>query len=175
MARARYEWNNPVLKSQASASRVGKELAALELQLGDDFNPRAVIDFARKRGSELHKLFEWNDGRAAQKFREKQARTVIQSIRVVVMKSGKAEQKRVYVNVRQATADKSGGSYKRIEKLTEAEVDVVRMDAEQDLRQWLGRYEELKARVPTAFRSVTSAVAELRKPAKKRSGKSKAA
>ena len=42
--------------------------------------PAQIVDKARDKNTELHKLFEWNDGIAAEKYREVQARNVIRML-----------------------------------------------------------------------------------------------
>lgn len=48
-------------------------------EIGDTAcTPESVLEKARKKNSELHKCFEWNDGIAAEKYRLNQARRLIQ-------------------------------------------------------------------------------------------------
>ena len=45
--------------------------------------PENVLEYARNESTELHKCFEWNDTVAAEKYRLKQARQIIQSFVIV--------------------------------------------------------------------------------------------
>lgn len=48
-------------------------------EIGDtSITPEEVLEKARKKRSELHKCFEWDDSVAAEKFRLQQARQIIQ-------------------------------------------------------------------------------------------------
>ena len=58
------------------AQTVAEELRAI----GDEFSPAQVVDAARDESTELHKCFEWNDGRAAELYRLQQARKVVQAL-----------------------------------------------------------------------------------------------
>lgn len=51
--------------------------------------PEAVVRAARNPGHPLHGEFEWNDGRAAERYRLDQARTLIASVRIVITRSNK--------------------------------------------------------------------------------------
>lgn len=59
--------------------------------------PAAVIDEARPKDAPLHPAFEWDNKRAAEGFREWQARQLIRTVTITRENKGAA---RVYVNVR---------------------------------------------------------------------------
>lgn len=61
----------------------GDALDKLQEGNGGRLTPRVVVDAARPIDAALHPVFEWDDLRAAELFREDQARHVISSIRVV--------------------------------------------------------------------------------------------
>ena len=52
---------------------------------GGRLTPKAVVDDARNKKSPLHGHFEWNDGTAAEKYREVQARRLISSVRFEII------------------------------------------------------------------------------------------
>ena len=52
-------------------------------EIGDEVNPKQVLDKAKDEQSELHKCFEWDDSIAAERFRLDQARSVINHLIVV--------------------------------------------------------------------------------------------
>ena len=65
-------------------------------ELGDtSITPEEVLEKARKKRSELHKCFEWDDSVAAEKFRLQQARQIIQML-VITPRSEDDEPVRVY-------------------------------------------------------------------------------
>ena len=57
----------------ADAQTVAEEI----LSMGEDVSAKQIVDKARDISTELHKLFEWDDGIAAEKYRESQARQII--------------------------------------------------------------------------------------------------
>lgn len=67
----------------ASAQVVGVWLERLEQENGGRLTTRVVVDAARPTVSPLHPLFEWDDLRAAELYREDQARYVLSCIRIV--------------------------------------------------------------------------------------------
>lgn len=52
-------------------------------------NPRDVVEFARNKKTELHKLFLWDDSDAAERYRIWQARSVINATVIVTKETGK--------------------------------------------------------------------------------------
>lgn len=66
------------------AATVGKVFEELEEEHGavtdDNF-----LDYSRPEGSPTHKLFEWNDAEAAERYRLQQARSVINAVRIEVV------------------------------------------------------------------------------------------
>lgn len=70
-----YEWKEGT-RIGADAQKVGEELELIEHR-----DAKAVVEFAKKRkSSELHKCFEWNDSKAADEYRLEQARHLMRLI-----------------------------------------------------------------------------------------------
>lgn len=64
------------LYTNVDAQAVAEELKGL----GDGFTPADVVDAARDASTELHKCFEWDDGKAAELYRLVQARSVVTNL-----------------------------------------------------------------------------------------------
>lgn len=60
--------------------KIGEQLAALEA--AGRLTPEAVVDSARSEDSPLHVLFEWDDAKAADRYRVHQAGHVIRCVTV---------------------------------------------------------------------------------------------
>ncbi len=92
-----------------SAQVVGTELAKLEKKKGGKLLPATIVDAAEPKSSKLHPCFEWNNTKAAKKYREQQASEMLRKI-VVVYKDNKDEAQhiRAFVNI---TSEEKGGSY----------------------------------------------------------------
>lgn len=56
--------------------------------IGNEYTPQQIVEKARDESTELHKLFEWNDSIAAEKYRCEQASKII---RMLVVKNDNSE------------------------------------------------------------------------------------
>ena len=74
-----YQWKIPLSVSAADAE---KELARIAELNGGVVDPQAVVNESRSEDAPLHKLFEWDDTIAAEKYRISQARFIIRNITV---------------------------------------------------------------------------------------------
>lgn len=63
------------------------EVIALFQALAKDkgLTPQKLVDIARDDGHVLHGYFEWHDGVAAERYRQQQARQLIQSVKVRIV------------------------------------------------------------------------------------------
>jgi hypothetical protein len=81
----------------AKGARYGKKeaqaLGEIVDQFGESFAPLEVVKAARSKASPIHRLFEWNDGAAADAFRLVQARTHLNHLQIVIV-TPKGVQKR---------------------------------------------------------------------------------
>lgn len=75
----------PGSRYSVPAEVVGKELETIKGE--GRLTPGAVVDAARPEDSPLHKLFEWDDAKAAEAHRLSQARGLIRCVQVVVESS----------------------------------------------------------------------------------------
>jgi len=65
--------------AHADAQTVAEEI----MSIGSDATAKQIVEKARDESTELHKCFEWDDSKAAEKYREEQARAVV---RLLVIK-----------------------------------------------------------------------------------------
>jgi hypothetical protein len=96
-----YEWkrNMPV-----KAQTAGEHLEKLERKHGQ-LSPKLIVEDSRPEGATLHKCFEWNDDIAAEKYRENQARFILQNLVTVSVKQmtqNEQSEVRAFVNVTKA-------------------------------------------------------------------------
>jgi len=102
--REAYSWR-PGSRFRVPAKVAGPEIARIEraaLAEGRELTPADVVDAARMNTSPLHRLFDWDDRSAAEKYRLAQARQVIRCIeirRVDPREEGATVQSPVYVHV----------------------------------------------------------------------------
>ena len=76
------------LFGNADAQKVADEISAL----GEKFTPSDIVDMARNPATESHKCFEWDDEKAAEKYRLQQARTVVCNLVYVSTDDGKTHE-----------------------------------------------------------------------------------
>lgn len=79
-----YQWK-PGARIRADAQEAGDILNRLERE--GRLSAKGLLDESRPENAPLHKEFEWNDGVAAENWREHQARHIIGSILVIPEKS----------------------------------------------------------------------------------------
>lgn len=91
-----YEWREHS-RLAGDPQRVGEALADLDEKHGG-LTPSVVVQKATSKRSPLHGYFEWNDGIAAQRYREDQARLLIRSVRVV-SEDAESSKRPAYVHV----------------------------------------------------------------------------
>ena len=82
-----------------------------EIDAHTDGTAKGVVAYAHNRKTELHKCFEWNDTKAAEKYRLDQAREVLRSFdRVRINELGEEERVRVY----ERTSNKNNAVYRDV-------------------------------------------------------------
>ena len=70
--------------SQKQREKARAAIAALYAKYGRRTTPRLLVRMARAPTSPLHRCFEWDDGKAAQHWREDQARQLLSSVIVEI-------------------------------------------------------------------------------------------
>lgn len=92
--------------SPEQAKAFGKRIDWLMDQNGRDVTPEDMLRDAKNPRSPLHKYFEWNNSKAADKWRLEQARYVLRSITIdVVYDNGNTKSTRAFVNVQKEMGD----------------------------------------------------------------------
>lgn len=123
---------------------VSDELAAIEERDGK-LSSKAVLKYARRSDSALHKLFPWDDHEAAEAHRLKIAEGIIRA-RVTYLPSPEAPAKMVsvrkYVSL---TTERGEGVYRNIENVLDAPKlrKVLLDDAKAELRSIRFKYSNL--------------------------------
>lgn len=141
----RYVWDRGVAAFGVSADTAGQELAALTAAAGDrPVTARMVVDAARPPDAPLHPAFTWDDVRAAELYRENEARQIIRSVRVVQDDRPEAAPVRVYVAVQQQTGvDVQRGYVPVVQAMADPTLRAQVIEtARRDLRAFVARYQE---------------------------------
>lgn len=124
----------------ADPQKLGEELARIRDKNNGELTPADALEEARNKRSPLHPHVEWDDKKAAHKFRLDQMREIISIIRQDddEAPSGKV---RSYVSV----TEKGGTAYRGINEIkSNLELQVIVLkQAERDLKAWEDRYRDL--------------------------------
>lgn len=122
-----YEW-----KIKSFAKKINPDEAIQEIEKAENLygkiTAETILQVASDKKSVLHKLFEWDNSKAAEQYRLQQARTLINNIEVRIISDGAERSIPVYEIVK---VDE-GQQYKNIEVLTYDEIEQVK---ENTLRQ----------------------------------------
>lgn len=103
-----YTWT-PGAHAAVDAQVAGKALEKITSRNGGALTPKAVVEESRPKTAPLHACFEWNDGRAAEKYREDQARSIIRSVRIV--QEGANDEEAEAIAYFHVTSPKHGACY----------------------------------------------------------------
>jgi hypothetical protein len=80
--RKMYRWRQGLYPA-VDAQEAGERIDRLIQENGGRVTPRQVVDASRPDGEVLHPCFEWDDTKAAEKYRDVQARKVLGNIEIV--------------------------------------------------------------------------------------------
>lgn len=144
-----YQWRNGSVH-RVDADKAGQELERIRDGYGS-LLPEIVVDESRPEEAPLHPEFDWDDEHAATKWREHQARLVINGIRVVTATNddGEAETTRpLYIHVI-TSQEPEGESQPRYVRVMDALADgrmrtEVLTRALNELEAWKRKYAELE-------------------------------
>ena len=92
-----YEWKEASYIT-IDAAAAGEFLEALKTRHNGHLSPRAVVEAARPADSPIHAHFEWDDGVAAERYRQDQAGHMLRCL-IVRLPEHEAKPMRAYVNV----------------------------------------------------------------------------
>lgn len=143
------------------AQVVGERVAEINARIGETFSPKDVIEDARPKNSPLHPCFEWSNKKAADAWRQEQARYLIRSLEIVtIQENAEPVRELAYVSVGE---NKVGGSAyipTSVAMTSEAWSDKVIADARAQLAGWRRRYGHL-ATIAKGFAAVVEAIDQL--------------
>jgi len=128
MQQRKYKWKDGA-RVHTPAQVAGEVCAALE-EAGM-LTPANLVDVSRPEDAPLHTEFEWNDGVAAEKWREQQARGIIGHIAIVLDEEVKAPV-RAFVQIEESSSNyedihvvvKSEDKYEKLLKMAKRDMMV---------------------------------------------------
>jgi len=114
-----YKWKLEGLGKGVDVALVVEELTRLQ-KVNRILTPEVVVRAAEDNNSILHKLFEWDDNKAAYNWRLQQARTILNNIEVTIITDGEPREIAVF----EVTTRSEG--YKSVDTFTNEDVDFIR-------------------------------------------------
>ena len=135
-----YQWKIPGI-IPVDAQKAGEELDRIYKAKGR-LEPSDIVEESRSATAPLHSCFEWDDQKAANKYRESQAMLIVRSIVTVQGGNEGPQQVRAFVHVEQ--------SYKPISVVVNSEKQMAALleTALSELRAFKRKYETLKELSP---------------------------
>ncbi len=125
---------------KADAGVVGNEIQSI----GEQFTTKDIVNKAKDKNTQLHKLFEWNDKIAGKKYREIQAGDIIRNLVVVKVDTETGTSKKT--NIRVFVSDnRRNGVYKSITVVLRQQDEYERLleQAYKELQAFKDKYENL--------------------------------
>jgi len=138
-----YEFVIPSLYTGFAANDVGKELERIKKKYGS-LKPSFIVDESRNAGDFLHDIFCWDDTKAAELYRVKQARDLIGNIHVVVTTKNINAKVRAFVNVK--TEPEGHRSYHPIQDVIKNDTayNDLLMQAKDDMESFITKYSQIE-------------------------------
>lgn len=175
MARVRqavkYGWKNG--RKPEDAEAFGKVMDAIP---PGERTPAAVVAKARPKSSPIHKLFEWDDTAAAEKYRCEQARQYTRELTVTVISDGKELPTRAFHSIvieHEADAENQGHRFFSVDEIKgdKALEEQVVAQALKELNGWRQRYADYSKIFGGVFAAIDKAAEKVEgngKPARRR-------
>ena len=117
--------------TREQATRYGCEIEAITARSRDGITPSDVLEEAKNSSSPLHNYFEWDDRKAAQRWRIEQAKYLLRHIDVIVELEDRPEEK---IITRAWQCPENGSGYQATKRIMES-VDARSLLLEQALRE----------------------------------------
>ena len=129
-------WRGGINPYNADAERVADEIASI----GDSATPAQILELARDSSTELHKCFEWDDSKAAEKYRLIQAAHVARNL--VIVRDDEADDS---AQIRLLHVTTKGEGYKPITVIKANQDEYQRLldNARSDLKAFQQKYHTL--------------------------------
>lgn len=131
-----YKWKIDKLYP-VKAQEAGEELDRIYAKYGE-ISPEQIVNESRDEKAPLHCCFEWDDAKAAEKYRQKQAQGLMNAITVSIEEAGARNELRAFVHV-QSTYQPL-----RIVMNDEAKMQELLAGAMRELRLFRAKYSSLE-------------------------------
>ena len=135
-----YSWKVDTLPVKAQVA--GEFIEKLEEKHGE-VTPRILVDSSRRKNAPLHSCFEWDDTKAAEKYRETQAAAILRNLTVTVEPVADETPKSVRAFVR--ATDKPHSYMSVISAMSDEQLrETLLQTALAELREFQKKYADLQ-------------------------------
>lgn len=155
--------------SPDKAQIYGECLYDLKEEAGDLLSPAFVVKKSRNKKSPLHDFFTWDDTKAAELYRIREARYLIGSITVVIEydKEEEGEEIKAFHNIKVMHEDGEKQGYVTIAEVRKNQdfLDIVIANAYSEMIAWGDRYKQYRrlAKFKKPFNPIFKSIDNLKK------------
>lgn len=140
----KYSWRNVVFP--VKADEAAEEISRIQNKYGE-VTPKLLLEESRDDGAVLHKCYEWDDTKAAEKWRIQQSRLIMSCLTVTYEDTDldAGEVKKIEVRVFQNVSDEKDGAFVHVRDAmqTGAYRDAVLRRAINELTAFRKKYADL--------------------------------
>lgn len=135
-----YTWTpQSGFESKADANKVGLELE----NIGDNIRPEQVLEKGRDETTELHKCFEWDDEKAAEQYRLRQARQIMENIKFITVNPTQEDSEPKEIRLYYHVPDTPGYTKTTYILQNENKYQLLLEQAHRELRAFKNKYQSL--------------------------------
>ena len=140
----RYEWRNTHFSVKPDDAAA--EICRIQQKYGAVTHSN-LLDESRDENAVMHRCYEWDDAKAAEKFRLQQSKMILSSLVVVYEPAGPSEEKKIEVRAFQNVSEERDGSFLHIDTvLADYDLtDIVMRRAMNELAAFKKKYADLEA------------------------------
>lgn len=127
----KYNWKRSWEAKGLSPEEAIETLEIIKKEYGS-ITPENVLDYAKNPKTSIHKLFEWDDKKAAHQHRLQQARLFINNIQITIISDGEPREIGAYEIVRN---NENENEYKNITTFTQSDIEYTKENILNSLKQ----------------------------------------
>lgn len=124
----KYEWKIDSFAKDVDPDLAVKELERIENVYGA-LTPENILEGSKNEEAYLHRLFNWNDQKAANLYRLQQARQILNNIEITIVSDGEPRQMPLYETI----IKDNTRVYKSIQEFTGPDAEQVRLQTIREI------------------------------------------
>ena len=130
-----YQWNNS-WRSRIAHTDISKVIEELRIihEVNGELSPEQVVESSKNKKSILHSYFEWDNEKAASKWRIRQAIQLLSHIEVKIISNGEPKVYKVFEMTKRGSTGESH-QYKTFDTITPENIDFIKQFAVTNLKK----------------------------------------